>query len=121
MRIRCIGKPNVQFAGYIIGKIYTVIEVHIYHTQVSEFRIYDEKGFSPPLFQAQYFEIIDGKIPICWVAYPGHMRPSEGFILCPQKWARLDFWDAYFDGVSWAEKLYEQEVAIMRAEDPRPT
>lgn len=113
MRIRCIGKPEVVSGGYIPGKFYTVIEVYIFTDGDNKFRVYNESGFSPPLFKAQYFEIVEGSIPETWVAYSGLMSPAIGFVLCPQRWARPDFWDAYFDGEPWAEELYEQEIAIM--------
>lgn len=113
MRIRCIGKPEVVSGGYIPGKFYTVIEFYIFTDGDNKFRVHNESGFSPPLFKAQYFEIVDGSIPKTWVAYSGLMAPAIGFVLCPQRWARPDFWDAYFDGEPWAEELYKQEVTII--------
>lgn len=113
MRICCIGKPETVYAGYVVGKIYTVIEVYVFSDGNCKFRVHNEDGFSPPLLETQYFEIVDGTIPKSWIAYSGLMMPAEGFVLCPQRWARPDFWDACFDGEPWAEELYEQEVAII--------
>lgn len=118
MRIKCTSKPKSGPAGgYIIGREHRVIELDIGVSEIS-FRVEDPDGYSPYLVNPIFFEITSRLLPSRWIVNT-YDRPGV-FTLTPSSWACDGFWDAYFDGEAWAERLYEQEISSMKLEDPLP-
>lgn len=117
MRVRCRNDVyEGDYAGYIPGVDLLVVEISIESDHTS-LRVEHPTEQSPYLLDIKFVEVVSSKIPSNWVIYP-----CEGYgpDLTARSWAREDYWRAYYDGEPWAEELYEQEVAIMRAEDPLP-
>lgn len=119
MRVRC--RDDVydgKYAGYIPGIDLLVVAIEPGMNSGGVLvRVEHPVERSPYLLGLKFVKVTSHKVPKCWVIYP-----FEGCIpdLTPKAWAHDDFWRAYYDGEPWAEELYEQEAAIMRAEDPLP-
>ncbi|MGW7667502.1 hypothetical protein ACWGJX_10200 [Streptomyces sp. NPDC054775] len=85
---------------------YPVLEVFAVADSENLFRVEAFSGETPGLYDSRLFEVIDGSIPLHWVASVG----ARGDItLGPAEWVKPGFWDAFFDGERWAVDLYQSE------------
>lgn len=114
MRIKCISCPPGSPAGYNLNEVLLVVAIELYHRGVS-FRVVRNINDTPYLVDFKYFHIISNVSPSNWIIYFFNEKVVE---ITAKSWAREDFWISYYDGESWAEKLYDEEVTIMLAEDP---
>ena len=110
MKVKCIelrdayGDRVARSTWAKIGGIYHILSIEIDRGQ-TKLRLVGEEP-TPALFEVEMFELVSSVIPPTWVI----SSPAPGCLsLEPASWARVGFWEEYFDGEPEAVATFEQE------------
>jgi len=95
--------------GWItIGKIYLVLEMD-FRPDGLVYRLTPDNTSTPPLFEAYFFEVVDGRLPPNWIGSTKYKFLS----ICPSSWLYDGFWEDYFNDQEEAVEIFEREKRIM--------
>ncbi len=113
MIVRCLRildpttrKERKSSQSLTVGKRYIVLSIHIEVNGNIKFQVLRDDGYTPTFHAAEQFDIMSSKIPDNWHV---DFLPGSYFSLCPKAWARVGFWDDYFDGDPEAEAIFDRE------------
>jgi len=113
MRVKCLkilspdtGEEIGNSPWLTVGAEYIVLSLHIEDGGNIKFQLLCDDGYTPSFHNASQFEVISSKISSTWRA---DFVPNSYFSLGPKAWSKAGFWDAYFDGNSDAELIFEKE------------
>ena len=95
------------------GKCLTVLALSVAPHEEVKFLLWSDKQESVALFPGIDFDVVDGRLSQRWV----FNLDSQGFVnLAPKLWLLDNFWEKYHDGDLWAERVFEQEKALVWGE-----
>jgi hypothetical protein len=94
--------------GLTPGISYSVLALYVYEDARIELRITTDEGFLPALYKFDMFQIVDGSVPMGWEII---RRRSGGMEITPPQWARLGFWEDFFDGEPEAVETFNRIVS----------
>ncbi|WP_438435377.1 hypothetical protein [Gorillibacterium sp. sgz500922] len=125
MKVRCKSRKKLlkegEYESLRINQEYTVLAIEFYNSVESPFsqsigdfmlyRIRGDDSFILP-FPAKLFEITNAGISSNWILF----RELDGsFSLLPEKWARSNFWEDYYNDDQIAyQDLKEEEKRILQ-------
>lgn len=114
-RTSSVTKQETQKSnGLTVGKEYTVLAIGISSKNGISFRLVHDDGQTPALFDIQQFQIVSPQIPRNWTI---HLDRYGGLDICPTTWARLGFWEDFFDDKTEAINQFVQEQKIIMSEN----
>jgi hypothetical protein len=125
MRVRFIGSRSAdgerRGSGFLtVGAEYVVLSVQASPRQGVHFRIVDDDGSSPGLYEAEKFDLVSDSVPSNWRIAVGVGGSAAAFELAPEAWLEPRFWlDFFGDGdmaAVAAQEVFERERAVIVAE-----
>lgn len=117
MKIECIkiidnetGRELDKSSWLTVGNVYQVLSVFTAVDGLVEYRLIGDDNYTPALFRADQFKILDGKLSPNWVA---NCELGSYFELAPKSWTKPAFWEEYFDGEPEAINCFTTEKNII--------
>lgn len=118
MKVRCTrlaDAPQRQASWLTVGRSYDVLSVVLDTHGRWLLRLQSDSYPGVGLFQLDQFEIVDPRVPNCWIAT---WNAQGVFELTTRDWSVPGFWEAYFDGDPNANAAFQRDLArILRAEE----
>ncbi len=87
------------------GLEYVVLEVFAPYEKGVQFRV-EVPGEDSALFDSRAFEVTSSSLPPTWKYF---QFETGSFVLRPEPWNRLGFWESYYDREPHAVEIYETE------------
>jgi hypothetical protein len=91
-----------------LGVEYEVYAVEVGVKGKTHFRLQSEDGLG--LFDIVQFEIVDQRMSPTWVFSKWE---KGGFVLGPQPWSEIGFWENFYDGIPEAIEMVKAEIKKM--------
>jgi hypothetical protein len=112
MRVVCVslGDDRRSDPWLTLNKEYQVISVELRPRGVAKLRIIADDHRTPILVESSLFAANGEPLPANWVCT---IREGGTVDFEPQSWAKLDFWERYFDRDPAAMAVFDEELKRM--------
>jgi hypothetical protein len=112
MRVVCVslGDDRRSDPWLTLNKEYQVISVELRPSGVAKLRIIADDNRTPILVDSSLFAASYEPLPVNWVCT---IREGGTVEFEPKSWAKLDFWERYFDGDPAATAVFDEELRHM--------
>lgn len=105
MKVICTNLDRRGLHWLQIGGSYYVMSIYIEKRGIL-FRVWSESLEEPAIFDARFFDVVDGRLPSGWTVVLG---PGDAMSIEPVSFCRAGFWDRYFDGDKEEIRLFNEE------------